>query len=175
LEAQLLSAVGAALDDAAINGTGTDEPFGLLADPNIAEHEYSTSIAAADILDMEQAVADNHGEADPSAMAWIADTATRNTLRDTPRAAGITSPVWTDGPNGGPLGYRGIASPWAPAATLIFGHAPDLLILQTGSIEVLVNPYSLDTTGFIRMTVNSWFDFIALNPERSFVRAVPAA
>lgn len=176
LERQLLSALAASLDDAAVNGIGgTDEPFGLLQDPNLAEYVLAgANISLADILGMEKAVADSHGEADPVAMGWISDTATRKTLRSTPRSAELTSPIWTDGPFGGPVGHRGTASPFAPADTLIYGHMPDLMILQSGIIEIMANPYAADTEGFVRLTVNSYFDIVALNPERSFVRAVPA-
>jgi hypothetical protein len=46
--------------------------------------------------------------------------------------------------------------------------------LQSGTVDILTNPYSLDTEGFIRMTVSGYFDVVALSPESSFVRAVAA-
>ena len=175
LEKQLLSAIGAALDEASIIGSGTDEPFGILADPAVLEHEFTTSITAADILAMEKAVADAHGEADPAAMTWLADTATREALRALPRLSGGSTPLWPDGVNAGPLGYRGTGSPWAPADTLIFGNFNDLLVLQSDSVEITSNPYTAaDTTGFVRMLISGWFDIVALNPSSSFVRAVAA-
>lgn len=172
LEKQLLSAIGAAIDDAALNGVGPDQPVGLLADPNVAQHTFTTSITAADVLAMEQAIAELHGESAFAEMGWLGDPATRRGLRSTARSAGITSPVWTDGADGGPLGYKGTASPWAPSSTLIFGNMPDLIILQSSSVEVLTNPYSRDIEGFVRMTINGYFDIVALNPARSFIRAV---
>ena len=176
LEKQLLSAIGAALDDAAVNGSGTDEPFGLLADPNILEHEFTTDITAADVLAMEKAVADAHGEAEAAYMGWIADSGTREALRGLPRLAGGSAPLWPDGLAQGPLGYRGTVSPFAPADTLIYGNLADLVILQSSSIEVMANPFTAgDTMGFVRMLISGWFDIVALNPEHSFIRAVPAA
>ncbi len=175
LEKQLLSAIGAALDDAAVNGTGTDEPFGLLADPNVTEHDFTAALTVADVLAMEKAVADNHGEVEPFSMGWLADSGTRESLRALPRLAGGSTPLWPDTPGAGPLGNRATVSPFAPADTLIFGNFADLIILQSAAIEIQSNPYTAgDTTGFIRMLITGYFDIVALNPQSSFIRAVPA-
>ena len=174
IEAQLLSAVGAAIDDAAINGTGTGQPFGLLTDSAIAEHEIlDSAIAFPDVLAMEKALADAHGE-DASGMGWIADTATRQALRGT-RSAALPIPAWTDGPTGGPLGYPGIASPWAPAATLVYAHFPDLLVIQSNRIVVSATQTKSDAlAGRLTLDINSFFDVVATNPAASFIRAVEA-
>ena len=173
VEAQLLSAIGAAIDDAAITSTGAGgTPTGLLADPSLQEHTLAGAATVADLLQMEKIVAENHGEHDHAALGWLTDPATRKALRALPRMTGGSAPVWPDSPGGGPLGYRGTTSPFAPATTLIFGNFADLLILQTGKIEVLSNPYTADTTGFIRLTVSGFFDILATNPSSSFVRAI---
>lgn len=177
LEKQLLSAIGAAIDDAAINGDGSGDPatpIGLLADPGLLEREFTTAFTAADILAMEKAVAAAHGEYSPAALGWLADAGTREALRGLPRMSGGTVPLWPDALATGPLGYGGTVSPWAPDETLIFGNFADLLVIQTGQVDILSNPYSLDTTTFIRMTVTGYFDIVALNPGASFIRGVPA-
>jgi HK97 family phage major capsid protein len=174
VEGQLLAAVAGALDAAAVTGTGADgEPFGLLADGALLEYEMAgASLAVADLLGMEKAVADAHG--DNGDLAWLASTDVRQALRDVPRMTGSTVPLWPDSKNIGPLGYAAAASPWAPASSLILGNFTDLLVLQSGTVDILTNPYSLDTEGFIRMTVSGYFDVVALSPESSFVRAVAA-
>jgi HK97 family phage major capsid protein len=173
VEAQLLSAIGAAIDDGAINSTGAGgTPVGLLADPGLQEHTLAGAATAADLLQMEKIVAENHGEHDHAALGWLTDSGTRKALRALPRMTGGVAPVWPDTPGGGPLGYQATTSPFAPAGTLIFGNFADLLILQTGKIEVLSNPYSADSTGFIRLTVSGFFDIVATNPSSSFVRAI---
>ena len=173
VEAQLLSAIGAAIDDAAINSSGAGgTPVGLLADPGLQEHALAGAPAVADLLLMEKIVTENHGEHDHAALGWLTDPATRKALRALPRMTGGSAPVWPDSPGGGPLGYRGTTSPFAASGTLIFGNFADLLILQTGKLEVLTNPYTADTTGFIRMTVSGFFDIVATNPSSSFVRAI---
>jgi HK97 family phage major capsid protein len=177
IEAQLLSAIGAALDDSAVNGDGTDDsPVGLLADTGVAEYEMAgASIAVADLIGMEQAIADAHGENGLETLAWLVDPATRASLRTLPRMASGTTPAWPDDAAAGPLGITGIASPWAPADTAILGRFEDLLVLQSGTVEITPNPYSQDTQGFVRILIQGWFDILALNPAGSFLRAVAAA
>jgi HK97 family phage major capsid protein len=173
VEAQLLSAIGAAIDDGAINSTGAaGTPVGLLADPGLQEHTLAGAATVADLVQMEKIVAENHGEHDHAALGWLTDASTRKALRALPRMTGGSAPVWPDSPGGGPLGYQATTSPFAPPATLIFGNFADLLILQTGKIEVLSNPYSADASGFIRLTVSGFFDIAATNPGSSFVRAI---
>jgi HK97 family phage major capsid protein len=176
IEAQLLSAIGAALDDGAINGDGTgDSPVGLLADTGVAEYEMAgASIAVADLIGMEQAIADAHGENGLESLAWLVDPATRAALRALPRMASGTTPCWPDSATEGPLGIRGHASPWAPAATCTLGRFEDLLVLQSDTVEISPNPYSQDTQGFVRILIQGYFDIVALNPAGSFLRAFVA-
>lgn len=177
VEAQLLSAVAAAIDDSSINGDGSGDPatpIGLLADPGLLEREFTTDITVADLLAMEKLVAANHGEHSPAALGWLADAGTREALRGLPRMTGGTTPAWPDTLAAGPLGYGGTVSPFAPADTLVFGNFADLLVIQSEAIEIMANPYSQDTTGFVRMLISGWFDIVALNPGASFVRAVAA-
>lgn len=174
IEAQLLSAIGSAIDKAALDGDGTgDTPVGLLTDPGLSEYEQAgASLAVADLLGMEETIAGNHGEDGIETLAWLVDPGTRQALRALPRMAGGTTPAWPDGTATGPLGIRGHASPWAPAATCILGRFEDLLVIQSTAIEFQPNPYSLDTEGFVRILIQGWFDIVALNPGGSFVRAV---
>lgn len=173
IESQLLSAIGAAIDQAALIGTGVDdEPTGLLFDSGIAEHEMiAAAPGALDLIAMEKLLADSHGEGDPDQLRWVVDPATRAALRNLPRPVGTSEATWPDQP-AGPLGITAVTSPWAPADTVILGNFGDLLVLQSGPIEIQPNPYSQDIDGFVRVLVNGFFDVIALNPSGSFVRLV---
>jgi hypothetical protein len=50
---------------------------------------------------------------------------------------------------------------------IIFGNWEELYLLQWGGIDLVVNPYSLDTTSQVRVTINSWWD-IAVRHKESF-------
>jgi HK97 family phage major capsid protein len=172
IESQILASIASALDHAAINGTGADgQPTGLLIDADVPEVTFTPSITAATALDLEKTVFDNHGERDPAGLGWLADTATKQSLRGLPVSASVAHPVWSAGTA---LGHRAEASGWAPAGTLLFGAWGGLVILQTGRIEVLMNPFSRDAEGLVRATVNTYFDLVAANPS-NFARAVSAA
>ena len=80
----MLSAVGAAIDDAALNGDGSGDPalpIGLLTDPGLLEREFTTAYTVADLIAMEKAVADNTANTSPAALGWLADPATREPPR----------------------------------------------------------------------------------------------
>lgn len=50
---------------------------------------------------------------------------------------------------------------------IIFGNWEELYAMQWGGIDLVVNPYSLDTIAQIRVTINSWWD-IAVRHVESF-------
>jgi HK97 family phage major capsid protein len=174
VEAQLLSAIGAALDDGALNGTGTDMPYGLLTEPDLLTYDCNTSAYTfADICEMERLVSAAHGESSAASLGWLSDPATRKSLRLLPKISGKELPAWPDGCDAGPLGYRGTVSPFAPANTLLFGNFGDLLVLQSGAIEISSDPTRSESlSGFRTLVVTAFLDIVSLNPGKSFVRGV---
>ncbi|NQX00457.1 phage major capsid protein [bacterium] len=174
VEKQLLSAIGAAIDHASLTGTGTDQPYGLLNEPDLLTFDCNTSAyTLADCTEMERLVSAAHGENESASLGWLADPATRKSLRALPRISGKEIPVWPDLRDIGPLGYRGTVSPWAPAGTLIFGNFGDLLILQSGSVEIINDPTRAEAlAGYVTLIVAGYFDIVSLNPGHSFVRGI---
>jgi len=178
IEAQLLSAIGAGIDF----GVFESWHHGFLLSDAVASHELaSAEITVAELIEMEEKISLAHGDAGTDTLCWLVDPGTRKALRSVPRMAGGTVPAWPDDPEQGPLGIRGVVSPFAPAAvplatpgTCVLGRFEDLIVLQSGELEIQPNPYSLDTDGFIRVLVQGWFDLVPLNPQGSFIRAVVA-
>lgn len=167
IEAQLLAAIGAALDKEAVD----PEAAGSLLSSVIPAYELADSLPIyTDLTAMEKVLTDAFAETG-GAIAWLCDTATRKHLRDTPRAEGL-APIWND--NTGPLGYAGFSSPRAEADTLVIGNFADFLIIQSGVVTITPNPYSEDVNGFVRVLVESYFDALPLRPE-SFVKAAQPA
>jgi HK97 family phage major capsid protein len=174
LEAQLLSAMGVALDKAALVGTGDDsQPLGLLNDDEILTHERTT--ADVDTLDdlagMEEAIANSHGEADPGNFCWIVDPATRRALRSSEGAGG---PLWPSNTLG-PLGHRLEASPHAPAGTVVLAQAEKITVMDWNrlTVENLVNREQA-LEGFRTLLVSGWFDVIVSDPRAVCVAINPA-
>lgn len=179
IEAQLLSAIGAAID----YGVFESWHHGFLLSDYVAQHELAgVDITVGDMIEMEEKLSLAHGEAGTDALCWLVDPGTRKALRSVPRMEGGTHPAWPDEADSGPLGIRGVASPFAPAAvpltspgTVVLGRFEDLIVLQSGELEIQPNPYSMDTEGFIRVLVQGYFDLVPLNPAASFIRAVAPA
>jgi HK97 family phage major capsid protein len=174
VERQLLSAIGAALDDSALNGSGTNQPFGLANDPDLLTYDCTpTAVTLADLTEMERLLSAAHGEADSNALSWLVDPATRKALRAAPRIAAKEVPLWPDLAGYGPLGLRGTVSPWAAAGTLILGNFADLLIIQSGALELTSDPTRSEAlAGFSTLIISGFFDLVALNPAHSFIRAI---
>jgi HK97 family phage major capsid protein len=173
LERQLLSAIGTALDKAALVGTGEDdEPLGILNDDGLLIHTRAAAgiDSPDDLAAMESTIAEAHGEADPAAYSWLVDPATRRTLRTT---EGTETPLWsTHGP--GPFNYPLVASPHAPAGTMILAQADKIVIMDWNrlTIENLVNREQ-SLAGFRTMLVSGFFDVLVADPSAVCVAVDP--
>ena len=178
IENQLLSAVGRALDNAAITGTGVgDIPTGILSDLDVLS--YTRAAAGINSLDdlvaMEKAIADANGEDGAADYLWITDTATRATLRETPAFSSGTSyggPIWE---NPGPLlGHDALASVHAPADTLILAQKSAMAFLDWNRLTVeRLTTRAEALEGFRTLLVTGWFD-VAILDANGIISAVDA-
>ncbi len=171
IEAQLLASVGAAIDDAVVNGSGAgDVPLGLLNDGDLPTHTRASAgvNAEADLLAMEKAVADAYGEHDPADFVWILASDTRAALR---QLDGTSDPVFR-ATGDGPLGHKASVIPTAPNATAILAQAGQLAIFDWQQLQV---ENLLDVAqakqGFRTMLISGWFDFAVLDPNSVIVAA----
>ncbi len=164
---QLNAALGAAVDHAALAGDGTGgSPTGVLNDSDITDEGGTGGITLARLADMERTVADAYGEIGEFSMVMAPDV--RETMRTTPTSGTEGEMLWPT------FSYRKIATPHMPDGALIVGDLSQLVIPFWGGIEVIVNPYSRDNEGVVRLTANLFADVIALRPE-SFVFTTSAA
>lgn len=175
IEAQLLSSIATALDDAVLNGSGTnDEPLGILADTSLPTHSRASAgvNAEADLLAMEKAISDSHGEHDPEDFVWLLASDTRESLR---KLGGTSDPVFRPGGGAGPLGYKSAVMPTAPNGTAILTQASQLAIFDWSSLEIETIP-DVDqlTEGFKTMLVSGFFDVAVLDQNAVVVAQDPA-
>ena len=162
VEQQLLSALGRALDKAAIIGDGNgDNPLGFLND-GILNHTRATAgiDTLTDITAMQKAISDADGEANPENYLFVADAATRQALQT---AEGIGNPIWS---KDGPLGHAGIASVHCPADTLVLAQTSAMAFIDFNRLE-LENVIDVDqaTAGYRQMMLTGYFDFVTLDPN----------
>ncbi len=171
IEAQLLSAISSAIDDAVVNGSGSNgEPLGILADATLPKHERASAgvNAEADLVAMEKAIADSHGEHDPEDFLWILASDTRAALR---QLGGTSDPIFRATGNG-PLGYRAAVLPTAPNGTAILCQASQLGVFDWQRLEIEnLHDVQQAKAGFRTMFATAWIDFCVLD-SNSIVVAV---
>lgn len=164
------------MDAMAINGTGSPPvPEGILQTTGIGAVVGGTDGAApdwADIVGLETAVAVD--DADVGSLGYLTNPNVRGKLKVTSKAGTEAIFVWGEGAEVN--GYRAGVSTQVPnnlvkggsgavCSAIIFGNWRDLLLAQWGGIEFLINPYSLDTTGLIRINAWTFYDVAVRHPE----------
>jgi HK97 family phage major capsid protein len=179
----LSRAIAESIDEAAIAGSGVgNEPTGILNTAGIGAVVGGTNGIAPTwqhIVDLETSVADSN--ADVGRLGYLTNSAIRGKLKQTFIDSGSNAErVWDNRSNSNPLnGYACGISNLVPrdldkgssegvCSAILYGNWEDLLIGFWGdSVQLLVNPYSKDTQGLIRVSAWSYAD-IALRHAQSF-------
>lgn len=184
VRADLAGSIGVEVDRAAINGSGTGaEPLGILNTSGVASVPIGANgglLTWDHILDLEQAL--SIGNADSGSLAYLATTKVRRKLKGTlkvPSDAGAGF-IWEAGvePGAGRMnGYGALATNNVPStltkgtgtglSALIFGNWADLYFGYWGGLDILVDPYTLATSGGYRIVALLDVD-IALRRIESF-------
>lgn len=175
VRSDLATVLALAIDQAAISGTGaSNQPTGILNVTGIGDVAGGTNGAAptwGNIIDLETEVAIDN--ADLGRLAYVTNTKVRGKLKQTEKASGTAQFVW----NGAELnGYSAQVTNQVPSnltkgtangvcSAIIFGNWADLLIGMWGGLDLQVNPYSLDTTGGVRVTAFQDVDIAVRHPE----------
>lgn len=172
LRADLANAIAGAWEAAAINGSGeSNQPRGILNVSGIGDVVGGTHGLAptwAKIVELESKVAD--ANAAQGSLGYLTNTKVRGKLLTTLRNASATDAtfIWPD--DGRLRGYNTGVSNHVPStltkgdadgvcSAIIFGNFADLVLAQFGpGIDVLVNPYSKDTEGLVRLTAAAYVD-----------------
>lgn len=162
------------MDLRAINGSGTaPQPEGILNTTGIGDVAGGTNGLAptwGHIVDLETALAVD--DADVESLGYLTNPNVRGKLKKTfVDSSSNAERVWDIRSPGLPLnGYNAGVSTQVPndltkgtgtdLSAIIFGNWRDLLLGQWGGIEFLVNPYSRDTEGLIRLNAWTFYDVL---------------
>jgi HK97 family phage major capsid protein len=162
----LSTAIGVAVDNAALNGTGTaPQPLGILHYPVNASGSYTYASRSANVTFggpaswpnvlafekvLEQGLISNDGS-----FGWAVDPTVRDKWQQAQKALNYPVYLWEnsddDATFGRVNGRRAISSTQLPAGQVIFGKWSEMLICSCVGLEILVDPYSLATTSEIRI------------------------
>jgi HK97 family phage major capsid protein len=168
----LATVIALEIDRAAINGSGIgNEPAGILKTKGIESVIFAddNKISWGKIVDLESKIAAKN--ADIGSLGYLCNARLRGILKQTEKAEHTAQFLWENasGESGfGYLnGYRACTTNQMPADTLLFGNFGDLIIGQWGVLDVLVDPYTLGTSGGIRIRLMQDVD-IAVRHAESF-------
>ena len=180
----ILRAVARALEVAAIAGSGTDGvPTGLVNTSGVTTVAGITpgSVTRDNILDFEAAIED--ANADTDRLAWLMPSKVKAALKkiaefstqtaDETTVVNVgTKHLYEDGKVDE---YPAFMSNVAPAKKLILGDWSEMLVCRWGQgIELMADPYSLGTSGGIRLVTFLDTDVIVRQPEAFAVGTVLA-
>jgi hypothetical protein len=162
----LAQAIALAIDLAALEGSGSSgQPTGIL---NTSGVNTVTAFAAAnptfaEVVTLETAVAEDN--ALMGNLAYIMPAAMFGALKTTEKASGTAQFVVE--PGGTVNGYRSIVSNQGTAGNLYFGNFADCLVGFFGGVDIKVDPYSLSTSGGVRIVALAMMD-VAIRHAVSF-------
>jgi HK97 family phage major capsid protein len=169
----LLQEIAIIWEKAVIHGTGSgSQPTGIVATAGIGSVAGGTNGLAptwANIVDLETALA--NADAATGNLAYLTNSKVRGSLKKISIEASTNAEkIWSRTTPELPLnGYvTGVSNCVSSTLTkgsssgvcsaIIFGNFADLVIAQWGGLDVQVNPYSLDTTGLVRITAAAFGD-----------------
>lgn len=163
------------MDQRGINGSGSsNQPTGILGTAGIGAVVGGTNGAAPTwdhIVDLETAVAVD--DADIGKLGYLTNTVVRGKLKKTfIDASSNAERVWNRENKAAPLNeYMAHVTNLVPSnltkgtadaicSAIIFGNFDDAMMNQWGGLEFMVNPYSRDTEGLIRLNAWTFYDFL---------------
>ena len=163
-----------AIEEAAINGSGTKQPKGLLNTDGIGSVELGTNgliPTFKSIVDLETAISLKN--ADMGSLAYLTNPKVRGLLKTTLKANGVPGFIWDNNElNGYPARVsnlvpsdltKGTAS--SKCSAIMFGDWSQLWILQWGGLDLIVDPYTLADQGAYRVVLNAYHDIHVRRPE----------
>lgn len=165
------------IDRVCINGSGAgNEPRGILNTTGIGSVVGGTNGLApawSHVVNLETEVAVDN--ANVGSLAYLTNARVRGKLKQTEKASNTAQFIWNETSNM-VNGYNALVSNQVPSdltkgtsngvcSAIIFGNFADLIIGMWGGLDLQVNPYSLDTTGGVRVTAFQDIDTAVRHPE----------
>ena len=170
LVGDLSNAIAVAVDNAAINGTGTaPQPLGIMHYPFNASGSYAYDHRSANVtfggaatwpnvLAFEKILEQGLIQNDDGSFGWAVDPTVRDRWQQIAKVATYPAFLWEntgdDDTFGRVNGRRAISSTQLPAGQVLFAKWSELIIASWIGVEILVDQYSLATTAELRIRVS---------------------
>lgn len=166
---ELTSSEARAVETAALNGSGSGQPLGLIGHGDINVVAMGTNGGTpthAKLVDMMTQVEVDNGNTE--SMAFIVTPEIKGYLQTLKIDAGSGQFVWDSNSTNALMGYRAAVSNLLPKTltkgtgtglhAILFGDFSRLLIANWGTRDLIVNPFIKDIEGLTRLTLNSFWD-----------------
>jgi len=168
VRSELENAVARAVDSAGIQGN-SGEIDGILGTSGVSDITFGGAVTRAKLINLITKVAVEN--ADVENMGFLMNPIIKGELQNLETDSG--SGLFVMDKANELFGYKVGISTLVPTnisstkTAVIFGNFRDLVIANWGGLDIIVNPYSLDTTSQVRITINSFWD-IKLKQPKSF-------
>jgi HK97 family phage major capsid protein len=173
IQNDIINAINEKLQVAGISGagSGSDQPTGILNTVGIGDVIGGATGAAptqAHIIELEEKVAT--AKADIGTLAFLTNPKVRAKMKKTPLDAGSGMMLWDLKAYNELMGYNAGVTTAVPSdltkssgsslSAIIFGNFADMMILQWGGFDIVLNPYTLAKTNQLEIVINSFWDII---------------
>lgn len=181
LRSLIMGKVAAGFDRAILVGAGAAQPIGILNDANSVTASSGNDGAAPTITILnatEHEVISANVKPKAGASGWVVSAAARRKLKGTAKISGGSECLCQTGDDGVDRinGYKGFATTLLPdnltkgsgssLGSAIFGADwASIVVTVFGGIDLLVDPYSLATSGQLSITTNVYADIAKRRPE----------
>ncbi len=173
IQEDLINAINGALQIAAIAGagSGSDQPTGILNTVGIGDvigGDNGAYPLADHLVELEEKIAT--AKADIGTMGFLTNPKVRARLKKTALDAGSGLMLWDWKVNNELMGYKaGVTTAVASnlekgegtnLSSLIFGNFADMMMLQWGGFDIVLNPYTNAKTNQLEIVINSFWDVL---------------
>ena len=168
----LLKVVAIDWDRIILNGSGTaSESLGIMNTPGVGSVTFGAAATFAKLVEFETTV--SSANADGNSMAYVTTAASRGKWKSAVKVSNYPSFLWDSGTNGAGQvnGYNAVVTNSISGNKVVFGDFSQLILADWAGIDVSVNPYSLDTTGLVRVVVQMLTDVGVRHPASFCVSA----
>lgn len=155
-------------DLAAISGSGVaGEPLGIKNTTGVGTVTFGATATWAKALEFETDLATANAD-QTGTPVFLTNPSVRGKWKALPKVAASTMPVFIWGDmvgNNVVNGYQAYVTNQIGTDNLVYFFVPsELIVADWAGIDVVVNPFSLDSTGQIRVTITQWTDIGVRHP-----------
>lgn len=158
----ILAKFAVEIDRAAINGAGGAEPLGIL---NLASGDRATSVTFgaaptwAKVVSFETLVETANALGLPGgAYGYLTTPGVRGAWKTTAKISGQANWLWDNGDMVN--GYMARSTNQVPSNKVIFGQFGQVLIGEWAGTDIVIDPYTLATTGQVKVTIQKLMDIV---------------